>query len=349
MQRDRLIEPRDLTTHRLSNSLGLKIEVTNLGGKIMSLEVQDKEGKQTDVVLGYDHAADYLQGNSFFGALIGRYSNRIAHGKFTLEGKEYTLPVNNGLHVLHGGKEGFHNVLWDIQPVDSAEGEALQLSYLSRDGACGFPGTMKVKVTYTLTSDNALSIQYEAETDKTTLINLTHHSFFNLAGEGNGDILGHRLAIFGDYFTPVKQGLIPTGELRSVINTPFDFRQPRLIGEQIEQKEEQLLLGRGYDHNWVLNKPDGSSLSLAAIVEEPVSGLKMEVWTTEPGLQFYSGNFLDGTDHGKGHKKYAYRSAFCLEAQHFPDSPNHPHFPATVLNPGQTYRQHTLYKFILPG
>ncbi len=348
MLSDYSIEPHELTTHRLSNLQGLKMEVTNLGGKIMSLKVRDKDGKLTDVVLGYDQAADYLQGNPFFGALIGRYANRIAHGKFTLEGKDYTLPVNNGLHVLHGGKEGFHNVLWNVQPLDSAEGEALELSYLSRDGACGFPGTMTVKVIYTLTSHNALSIRYEAETDKTTLINLTHHSFFNLAGEGSGDILGHRMAIFGNYFTPVTHGLIPTGELRSVINTPFDFRQPRMIGEQIDQKEEQLFLGRGYDHNWALNKTAGL-LSRAALVEEPVSGLKMEVWTTEPGLQFYSGNFLDGTDIGKGLKKYAYRSAFCLEAQHFPDSPHHSHFPSTVLDPGQTYRQHTVYKFLIPG
>lgn len=346
MQRDSPIKPEELTTHRLSNSHGLEMKVTNIGGKIMELKVPNKKGNLTDVVLGYDQAAAYLQGNPFFGALIGRYGNRIAHGKFILEEKEYILPVNNDLHLLHGGKEGFHNVLWNVQPVDSAEGETLELRYLSEDGACGFPGNLTVKVTYTLTPFNALSIHYEAETDKTTLINLTHHSFFNLAGEGSADILGHRITIFADYFTPITHGLIPTGELRSVANTPFDFRQPRLIGERIEQKVEQLLLGRGYDHNWALNKTTGS-LSLAAVVEEPISGLKMEVWTTEPGLQFYSGNFLDGTDFGKGHKKYLYRSAYCLEAQHFPDSPHHPHFPSTVLKPGQTYRQHTLYKFLI--
>ena len=347
MPSDSLVKPHELTTHRLSNLHGLQMEVTNLGGKIMSLKVLDKEGKLTDVVLGYDEAADYLRGNPFFGALIGPYGNRIARGRFTLEDKDYTLPANHEDHVLHSGKEGFHNVLWKIRPVDSAAGEALELSYLSRDGACGFPGTLQVKVTYTLTAQNALSIHYEAQTDKTTLVNLTHHSFFNLAGEGSGDILGHRLTIFGDYFTPVTHGLIPTGEIRRVFDTPFDFTQPRLIGERIEQAEEQLRLGRGYDHNWVLNKSAGS-LSRAALVEAPASGLKMEVWTTEPGLQFYSGNFLDGSDLGKGQKKYTYRSAFCLEAQHFPDSPHHPHFPTTVLHPGQTYRQHTLYRFLTP-
>jgi aldose 1-epimerase len=336
---------RSLGVDTLINKNGMVAVITTFGGKLVSLWVPDKLGKLADVVLGYETVDQYPGGNPYFGAMIGRYGNRIAQGRFVLDGTEYQLTKNNGPNALHGGPGGFHNVNWNMLNDPSVIHDKVQLAYLSKDGEEGYPGNLQVKVTYTLTDNNELVIDYEATTDKTTIVNLTHHSFFNLAGAGAGDILSHQLYINADRFTPVDETLIPTGELRSVKGTPFDFNVLTKIGERIEAPDEQLKNGKGYDHNWVLNKNRENELSLAAKVVEPVSGRVMEVLTTEPGLQFYSGNFLNGYDVGKGGKRYEYRSAFCLEAQHFPDSPNKPHFPPVVLRPGDVYTQKTIYRF----
>jgi aldose 1-epimerase len=340
----KMYPPLSAMVHELKNKNGLKMRVIPLGGRIVSLEVPDKNGMMADVVLGYDTLDRYHNGNPYFGAMIGRYGNRIAKGKFTLDGQEYQLAVNNGENALHGGPGGFHNVMWEMKPVTNSEGEALEMSYLSKDGEEGYPGNLSVKVTYTLSEKNEVIIDYEATVDKATVLNLTHHSFFNLAGAGNGDILKHVLTINADRFCPVDAGLIPTGELKAVAKTPFDFTQPHAIGERIDFDDQQIKFGKGYDHNWVLNRKD-TTIGFAAKVVEPNSGRVMEVWTTEPGLQFYSGNFLDGSDIGKGNKSYPFRSAFCLEAQHFPDSPNKKDFPSVVLRPGEKYTQRTVYKF----
>jgi len=332
-----------LQVYSLENSNGLKMTVTNLGGRIISLWVPDKNGELADVVLGYDSAFQYINGNPYFGALIGRYGNRIAKGKFRLDDKEYNLALNNGENALHGGPGGFHNVYWNAQR-DSVSPGSITLSYTSSDGEEGYPGELTAMVVYSLNDKNELSIEYTATTNKATVVNLTHHSFFNLAGQGNGDILNHELIINADAYLPVDNGLIPTGELKPVSGTAFDFLKAHAIGERINGNDVQLQYGKGYDHNWVLNKKTGE-FELAAIVEEPVSGRIMQVWTTEPGLQFYSGNFLDGKDIGKGSKPYPFRSAFCLEAQHYPNSPNQSNFPITRLNPGEMYRQKTVYSF----
>jgi len=333
-----------LEAFTIANSNGLKMTVTNFGGRIVSLWVPDKNGASGDIVLGYDDVSNYLHGDPYFGAMIGRYGNRIAKGKFSLDGTDYQLAVNNGANTLHGGPGGFHNVYWKVKPATTPEGEALEMTYESKNGEEGYPGLLLVKATYILTNKNELVIDYTAITDKPTVVNLTHHSYFNLAGEGSGDILGHSLTLFAGRFTPVDEGLIPTGELKLVEGTPFDFRKPHTIGERINGDDQQLKFGKGYDHNWVLAKKAGE-LSLAALVTEPTSGRTMEVWTTEPGLQFYSGNFLDGSQIGKGGKPYNHRTGFCLEAQHYPDSPNKKDFPSTVLRPGETYSQRTIYKF----
>ncbi len=342
-----VVSPVDsLKSFMLTNSNGVKMEVTNFGGRVVSLLVPDKNGKLEDVVLGYDSLNQYLDGNFYFGAMIGRYGNRIGKGKFSLNGKEYQLAKNNGANALHGGPNGFHKVYWKIEPVQ--KNNSLKMIYRCVNGEEAYPGNLDVTVTYSLTDKNEVVLDYEATTDKETILNLTHHSFFNLAGAGNGDILNHELILYADEYTPVNAGLIPTGELKKVKGTAFDFLSAHTIGERIDQQDDQLKFGKGYDHNWVLNKK-GNELSLAAKVTEPLSGRIMEVWTTEPGLQFYSGNFLDGKDIGKGNKPYLFRSAFCLEAQHFPDSPNHPNFPSTVLKPGETYRQKTVYRFYTEG
>lgn len=338
------VDPSQLKLYVMVNANKMAVAVTNFGGRLTLLQVPDKYGQFADVVLGYDSLEQYLTGNPYFGAMIGRYGNRIAKGMFTLEGKDYQLATNNGANALHGGPNGFHNVLWSAAPKAVDDGQALELTYVSADGEEGYPGQLTVKVTYTLNDNNDLIIDYEATTDKTTVVNLTHHSFFNLAGEGSGSILDHEFTLFADRFNPVDEGLIPTGELRSVVGTPFDFLSPHRAGERIDADDEQLKFGKGYDHNFVLKK-DGNELSLAARVVEPVSGRVMEVWTTEPGLQFYSGNFLTKSEVGKKGHVYDFRNAFCLEAQHFPDSPNHPEFPPTVLKPGETYRQQTIYWF----
>jgi aldose 1-epimerase len=332
--------------YTLTNKYGMTVAISNFGGTLVSLKVPDRDGKLGDVVLGYDNPADYENGKAHFGGTIGRYANRIAHGKFTLDGVVYTLPLNNGENTLHGGIRGFDKHVWTAKDVSSSAGEALELNYVSKDGEEGFPGTLTVKVVYTLLAEeNAVRIDYTATTDKDTVLNLTNHSYFNLAGQGNGDILQQQLTLYASQFTPVDATLIPTGKLQDVHNTPFDFLQPIAIGARINMDDQQLRLGRGYDHNWVLDKKSPSSLSPAARAYDAQSGRVLEVSTTEPGVQFYTGNFLDGTDHGKDGKVYGYRSAFCLETQRFPDSPNHKDFPSTVLKPGQTFRSTSIYNF----
>jgi aldose 1-epimerase len=312
------------------------------GGVVVSLRVPDRRGNLGDVVLGYDQLDRYLKKGAYFGALIGRYGNRIGNGRFSLDGQEYKLAQNNGENHLHGGLVGFDKVLWNRteSPTDDVFG--LKLTYLSKDREEGYPGNLSVTVIYTLTNKDELKLSYSAMTDKPTVVNLTNHSFFNLAGSGSN--LGHEIMINADRFTPVVKGLIPTGELRDVKGTPMDFSTATAIGARIDEDYEQLTLAGGYDHNYALNKRD-SELSLAARVSEPSTGRVMEVYTTEPGMQFYSGNFLDGSITGKGGRVYERRSAFCLETQHFPDSPNKPGFPSTVLRPGQQYSSTTIYRF----
>ncbi len=326
--------------YTLTNKSGVEVKITNYGGRVVSLKVPDKTGAMGDVVLGFDSLDGYVGDNPYFGALIGRYANRIGHAQFTLDGVLYKVPKNDGDNSLHGGLRGFDKVVWDSHALPDG---GVELAYVSKDGEEGYPGKCTVKVVYHLTDANELKIEYAATTDKDTVVNLTNHSYFNLAGKG--DILGHVLTLHADRFTPVDGGLIPTGELKDVSGTPFDFRKPTAIGERIEQNDAQLKLGKGYDHNWVLNKKDGE-LSLAARVEEASSGRVMEVWTTQPGIQFYTGNFLDGTIKGKGGWVYARRSALCLETQHFPDSPNKPKFPSTVLKRGTEFKSTTVYKFV---
>jgi len=334
-------QPVDL--YVLTNKSGAEVSITNYGGAVVSLKVPDRNGKLADVVLGYDTVDGYVNDKSYFGALVGRYGNRIGHAQFVLDGKTYTLAKNNGENSLHGGIKGFNKAMWSAKTFSKKGGQSLSLSYLSKDGEEGFPGNLKVTVTYIWTDVNTLMIEYSATTDKKTVVNLTNHSYFNLAGQGSGDILGHLLTIQADQFTPVDSGLIPTGELRDVMDTPFDFRKPTAIGARIIQDDEQLNLGGGYDHNFVLRMPMDHGEYLAARVLEPASGRVLEVWTTEPGVQFYTGNFLDGKTLGKGGIAYPKRSAFCLETQHFPDSPNQPKFPSAVLNPGE--RLHTITKY----
>jgi aldose 1-epimerase len=335
---------QEVDLYKLTNKNGVEASIMNYGGVVVSLKAPDRSGKLDDVVLGFDTLDGYLKPNPYFGALIGRYGNRIAKGKFKLDGVEYTLAKNNGENALHGGLKGFDKVVWKARDVSTSEAPALELTYLSKDGEEGYPGNLSVTVVYSLNDKNELKIDYSATTDKDTVVNLTNHSYFNLAGQGEGDILGHLLMLNADKFTPIDAGLIPTGELRSVAGTPFDFRQPTAIGARINQKDEQLVRGKGYDHNFVLNGTAGT-MRLAARVLEPKSGRVLEVETVEPGIQFYSGNFLDGTITGKGGKVYQQRYGFCLETQHFPDSPNKPSFPSTVLKPGERYHTTTIYRF----
>ena len=317
----------------------------NYGGILVSLKVPDRTGRLSDVVLGYDSLAQYVKSNGpYFGAVVGRYANRIAGGTFVLNGDVYQLATNNGANHLHGGIRGFDKVVWEVNEAESVEGRSLDLTYVSTDGEEGYPGRLSVNVVYTLKDDNVLRIDYTATVDRPTVVNLSHHSYFNLAGAGSGNMLGHELSINAETFTPIDSGLIPTGELRSVVGTPFDFLKPVPIGARIADRDEQLQNAGGYDHNFVLNRA-GKGLELAARVVERKTGRTMEVWTTEPGVQFYSGNFLDGSNIGKGGASYKYRFGFCLETQHFPDSPNHPSFPSTVLNPGDIYRSVTEYRF----
>jgi aldose 1-epimerase len=324
----------------LTNKNGVEARIMTYGGRVVSLKTPDKTGAMGDVVLGFDSLDGYLGDNPYFGALVGRYANRIGHAQFTLDGVLYKMAKNDGDNCLHGGLRGFDKVVWTPKMLGDG---GLQLTYLSKDGEEGFPGNLKTTVVYHLTDANELKIDYEATTDKDTVLNLTNHSYFNL--KGSGDILDHVLTINANRFTPVDSGLIPTGTLQMVAGTPFDFTKATAVGARINSADEQIKLGRGYDHNWVLNKK-GGELSMAARVEEPTSGRVLEVWTTEPGVQFYTGNFLDGTIHGKGGQVYKQRSALCLETQHFPDSPNKPNFPSAVLKPGGKYKTTTVYKFV---
>jgi aldose 1-epimerase len=336
---------KQVDIYTLKNTKGVEARIMTYGGIVVSLKVPDKNGKFDDVVLGYDALDGYLKNNGpYLGAIIGRYANRIAQGRFSLNGKEYTLVKNNGENHLHGGLKGFDKVVWTGRGRADKNGAMVELTYLSRDGEEGYPGNLTARVVYTLTEADELKIVYSATTDKDTIVNLTHHSYFNLAGAG--DILGHQMQINADRFTPTDSGAIPTGELKSVKGTPFDFTVPTAIGARIEQADEQLKFGNGYDHNFVLNKT-GNSLGLAATVYERASGRVMEVYTTEPGMQFYTGNYLDGTITGKNGKVYQRRFGFCLEAQRFPDSPNKPAFPSAALKPGQKYTQTTVYKFMV--
>lgn len=337
-----LPDGRPVELHTLRNVHGVEARISNYGGIVTSLKVPDREGRLGDVVLGYDTLEGYLQASPYFGCLVGRYGNRIAKGRFTLDGAIYTLATNNYPNALHGGLQGFDKRLWKANPYLTADGPALELSYVSADGEEGYPGTLTVKAVYTLTRDNALRLDYTATTDKATVVNLTQHSYFNLAGKG--DILGHEVYLHADRFTPVDSTLIPTGELRPVEGTPFDFRRPTTIGARVNGDDEQLKFGGGYDHNWVISKPFGE-LGLQASVYEPTTGRVLEVLSDQPGLQFYCGNFLDGTITGKGGWVYQHRHGFCMEPQHYPDSPNQPTFPTTVLRPGQTYRNTILYRF----
>jgi aldose 1-epimerase len=327
--------------YTLTNAKGMQVDIITYGGAVVQLMVPDRGGKAGDVAIAMDDLAGMRRQTSFFGALIGRYGNRIGHAQFPLDGQTYNLPANDGANTLHGGPEGFDKKVWKAVPGAGADGQTLTLTYLSKDGDMGFPGNLSAKVVYTLTNKNELKLDYTATTDKPTVVNLTNHTYFNLAGEG--DILAHEVTIHADRFTPVDSGLIPTGELKPVKGTPFDFTAATAIGARINQNDPQLRAGHGYDHNWVLNKSD-ASLTKAAEVYDPKSGRVMEVWTVEPGLQFYTGNFLDGSLHGKG-RGFAQRNAFCMETQHFPDSPNKPEFPSTTLRPGQTYHTTTLYRF----
>lgn len=325
----------------LVNKTSAKALITNYGGRLVSLLVPDKDGKLVDVVAGFDSIDGYKDSTEpYFGATIGRYGNRIAKGKFTLDGKNYTLFTNNGVNTLHGGKKGFQDVVWDAKQINP---QTLELHYVSKDMEEGFPGQLTVKVTYTLNNDNALEISYEAKTDKNTIVNLTNHAFFNLNGESSGSILNHQVMINADLYTPIDSTFIPTGKLEPVKGTPFDFTSPKTIGERIEMKDLQLTNGKGYDHNFVLKKH--AENDIVATVRGDKSGIVMKVYTDQPGLQFYSGNFMLGKNTMKGNHKDDFRTAFAMETQHFPDSPNQPSFPSTVLKPGEIYRTKSVYRF----
>jgi len=333
----------EMRLYTLTNKHGLKATVTNFGATLVSLEVPDRQGKLADIVLGYDDVSGYEKGKAYFGGSIGRYGNRIASGRFSLNGKTYQLALNDGANHLHGGTRGFNHVEWNARMLS---GQSVEFHYTSKDGEEGYPGTLTVGVTYTLTDNNEVRIDYSAKEGpgKDTIVNLTNHSYFNLTGNPQITIVNHELTLHASRFTPIDAGSIPTGELRDVKGTPFDFTSAAAISARIGQQDEQLKFGRGYDHNWVIDRKSPGLVN-AAEVFEPTSGRLIEVYTTEPGIQFYSGNFLDGTEKGKGGQVYAFRSGFCLETQHYPDSPNKPNFPTTTLKAGQTYTSTTTYRF----
>jgi aldose 1-epimerase len=327
--------------YTLKNKNGLIAQITNYGAIIVSILVPDRKGNLADIVQGYDTIDEYIKGNGpYMGAICGRCANRIAKGKFTLLGKQYTLAVNNGPNHLHGGITGFNKVVWEVVKVSDS---SVKLAYFSADGEEGYPGNLMVSVTYTLTDKNELRLDYFATTDKTTVVNLASHSYFNLAGEGSGSIYDQELTINGAFFTPTDETSVPTGEILSVKGTPMDFTKPKKIGSEIDNNAEQLKFGAGYDHNWVLNHR-ARTLGIAAVAHDPASGRVMEVHTTQPGVQLYTANWIDG-ENGKGGKKYGRRWAFCLETQHFADAINKPHFPSTILNPGEEYKHICMYKF----
>ncbi|MEV8015968.1 aldose epimerase family protein [Streptomyces sp. NPDC086554] len=324
---------------------GTRMKVLSYGGIVQSLELPDRHGRYTNVSLGFDNLDDYLTATTFFGALIGRYGNRIAKGRFTLDGKTHQLSVNDGENSLHGGAKGFNTRVWDVEPFTDSTGVGLVLRYVSVDGEMGYPGTLRVKVTYTLTARGDWRIDYAATTDKATVVNLTNHTYYNLAGEGSGGIYDHELTLAAGRFTPTDSGLIPTGELAKVAGTPFDFRRAKTVGKDIRTSHEQLVTAQGFDHNWVLDKGSTGRPEHFATLRDPESGRSMRIATTEPGVQFYSGNFLDGTLTGPSGRIYRQGDGLCLETQHFPDSPNQPSFPSTVLRPGETYRSSTVHTF----
>lgn len=333
--------------YTLKNNNGVEMEVITFGGRITSLKVPNKYGKFENVVLGFNNLEDYLRPDDpYFGALIGRYGNRIAKGKFSLNGDEYPLAINNGANHLHGGVIGFDRVIWEVTPMESENGPSLKLKYLSKDGEEGYPGNLKVTVVYTLTDENTLEVSYEATTDKTTIVNLTQHAYFNLSGDFSKPILDHEITINADNYVPVDDNLIPTGELSDVTNTPFDFRTAKSIGRDIENKNDQLVKGKGFDHCWVLNEQN-KGIRWAASAFQTESGRLLEIYTDEPGIQFYTGNFLDGTLPMPNGGTYSHRTGFCLETQHYPDSPNQKDFPSVVLNPGETYKSKTIFKFLV--
>jgi aldose 1-epimerase len=333
-----------ISKYTLTNSKGMTMQVINLGGVITSLTAPDRNGKFEDVVLGYDSLAGYIAKGSFFGALVGRYGNRIGNAKFVLDGKTFELEKNNGPNNLHGGAKGFDKRVWTIEEMPTDNGAAIKLSYTSADMEGGFPGNLQTQVIYHLTDSNELKINYRATTDKKTIVNLTNHTYFNLSGNTQNDILNHELMINADRFVPVDAGLIPLGPLKDVSGTPFDFRTPTVIGARIDKDDEQLKVGKGYDHCWVLSNP-GDSAKVAATVHDPSNGRVLSVYTTEPGIQVYTGNFLDGSVTGKYGSVYMKRFAICLETEHFPDSPNKKDYPSVVLNPGEVYKTQTVYTF----
>ncbi|HEY7497304.1 MAG TPA: aldose epimerase family protein [Vicinamibacterales bacterium] len=338
-----LVDGKNIVRVTLRNTAGVEIDVIDYGATITRWTAPDRAGQMADIVLGFDAPERYLKGDSpYFGAIVGRYGNRIGGARFSLDGRTYTLAANDGANHLHGGTRGFDKVLWNAASQSDRRGPSVVFTRTSADGEEGYPGALKVRVAYTLTHKNELFVEYEATSDKPTVVNLTQHSYFNLAGQGSGDILGHEVRINADRFTPVDKTLIPTGELAPVDGTPFDFRKATTIGARINSEHPQMQFGRGYDHNWVLAR-SGSGLAIAAEVYEPKSGRTLQVRTTEPGLQFYTGNFLDGTLTGKAGRVYRHRYGFCLETQHFPDSPNKPKFPTTTLRPGETYRSQTVF------
>jgi aldose 1-epimerase len=326
------------------NSSGLEASITDYGGRVVTLKTPDRSGKLDDIVLGFDTLDGYMGHNPYFGALVGRYANRISNAAFTLDGETFHLARNNGPNSLHGGTKGFDKVFWIARELDGGDHPLLELRYLSADGEDGYPGNLEVRVTYELTENNDLRIEYHAKTDKRTVLNLTNHSYFDLSGQGKGNVLNHLVTLNADFFTPVNEHLIPTGELQSVAATPFDFRKETRIGERIDEPHQQLKLGAGYDHNFVLNRTQ-QSLSFAARAIDPQSGRTLEVHTTQPGVQFYTGNHLDGSVKGKGGNVYGFRSGFCFETQHFPDSPNQPNFPSTELSPGEEFHSTTVFRF----
>ncbi len=328
----------------LENENGIRVLLTNYGARIVSIYTPDREGKIADIALGLPSAEAYLAESMYLGCTAGRYANRIAKGRFVLDGDTFRLACNNGPNSLHGGEKGFNRQMWDAEQ----DGNTVRMHYVSPDMEEGYPGTLDVRVTFSLTEENELKIDYTATTDKPTVVNLTNHCYFNLGGEGSGTILDHRMQILADYITPVDSTLIPTGELMPVEGSPFDFREPHAIGERVGEDDPQLLYGLGYDHNFVLNR-DTTGLVLAVRVDDPETGRVLELYTTEPGVQFYCGNFMDGSHVGKSGKPYNYREGFCIEPQHFPDSPNHPQFPSTVLRPGETYRQTSVFRFGTEG
>ena len=340
----KLPDSTSVDLYTLRNKSGIEARIITYGGIVVSIDTPDRSGKLDDIVLGFDSLSGYVHDSPYFGAIVGRYANRIAKGRFTLDGKTYQLPVNNPPNSLHGGDRGFDKVVWNATPFDSAGGVGLVMTHVSPDGDQGYPGTVRVQVTYTLTDSNQLSVDYHATTDKATPVNLSNHSYFNLTGGATRDILDHVLTLAADRYTPVDSTLIPTGELAPVAGTPFDFRAPTAIGARINANDEQLRRGRGYDHNFVLVQA-ASGLTHAAHVFEPTSGRTLDVYTDQPGVQFYTGNFLDGTVHGKKGRAYGFRYALCLETQHFPDSPNEPAFPSTILRPGQEFASRTVFAF----